>query len=368
MSHRRYSTSAALAASTAVVAAVASIGITGCGNDRVTADARRTLGPQLGASQSTSVAAAPQQRQAASADDLIAARRYLEATIRLDPTNEGARAALAGLGGPADADLAVPNVTPLAGPVASRAPGARPSASFGEVAFGAVGAIGSDVATAVSPLANGLATVRVGAVRSDSARSITAMVVGRSSSDSAAGDSTRLMRTANQPSNSGHAAATRRRGEYELETAVAARADSADAAAQNSGDSIHATTARSTGTVTKAKHKRTWPWTRAQRWLVAKGDRRRRRRGRRHRRDRRQRARRPHRGQPHGWRARLPQGHQDRPGGPLSLQGRQRRVRGEQAAPRWREVEARRDGYDRQGRGRPSLTQGAVTRGLTATR
>ncbi|HEY0776802.1 MAG TPA: hypothetical protein VGD56_02430 [Gemmatirosa sp.] len=251
---RPHLTTTATAAALFSMAAIA--GTTGCRNDRVTADARRTLGTQLG---STPVAGAiaPDQRQSASADDLAAARRYLEATLRLDPTNDGARAALAGLGGPTDAnDPSLANLLAMPGPVAARATGRSTGASFGDVTLGTVGALTSDVAAAVRPLANAPAAMAVGST-SDSAGSITALVTpDRPPAES------RADRTSHP-----HSAATRRRGALELETAVAARADSADLQdAARSADS-----ARPAVAVKPAKHKRTWPWTRAQRWLVAKG-------------------------------------------------------------------------------------------------
>lgn len=272
MLQHRTATSAALAASTALVLGAAALGTTGCGNDRIAADARRTLGTQLGTTPATSVAGGSNRRQAASADDLMAARRYLEATLRLDPTNAGARAALAGLGGAPDADLSIAAVEQMPGPVASRAPGAHTTASFGEVAVGAVGAIGTDVADAVRPWATRIATSRTaGAAATDSGQSITAIVATRpAGADSASGDSASRTRPGSRSSTRGHVAAVRRRGALELETAIAARDDSIDAQhADNARDSADATAGRATAT--KAKHKRTWPWTRAQRWLVAKG-------------------------------------------------------------------------------------------------
>ncbi len=247
---RPYFTTAAAAA---VLTVAALAGTSGCGTDRVTADARRTLGTQLGAIPGAGTTGTD-RRQSASADDLAAARRYLEATLRLDPTNEGARAALAGLGGPSDVDPALVNLTPTSGPVASRAAGARTSASFGEVAVGAVGAITSDLAQAVGPVARTPALVG-GRSAADSTHEIMAIV--SPSADSAG-------RAAARPPRS-HSTGVRRRDEVEPATAIAARDDSTRAP-----DAKPADADRSAATQ-PAKHKRTWPWTRAQRWLVAKG-------------------------------------------------------------------------------------------------
>ncbi|GJG87858.1 hypothetical protein tb265_30390 [Gemmatimonadetes bacterium T265] len=256
----RHPSSPITAASTALLFGLAALGATACDADRTAADARRALGTQLGSAPSATHA--PLDRQTASADDLTTARRYLEATLRLDPANAGARAALAGLGGPTsdDVDLAAVDVVHMPGPVAARATGGRRAASFTQTAFGEVGAFGADVAAAVSPWAT-VPTMHLPITRSspDSVRPITEIVAASQATDSAARDS--VARVARR--SRARLAAARRRSARDARVTVAARDDS--------GTVSDADSVRTVAAVAAPKHKRTWPWTRAQRWLVAKG-------------------------------------------------------------------------------------------------
>ncbi len=266
MPERRTSLSAITAASTALLFGLGALGATGCGDDRIAADAHRALGTQLGSAPRArgSALRVADNRQAASADDLMAARRYLEATLRLDPANAGARTALVGLGGPPpdETDVAAMDVAQMPGPIASRAGTGRRMAAITQVAFGEVGAFGADVAQAVTPWAT-IPNVRLPITRQapDSTRSLTTIVASDPAPDSAARES--AARVASRARARTRAAVARRHAAPEAETTLAARDDSSD--------TMGADSVRTVNVSAPQKHKRTWPWTRMQRWLVAKG-------------------------------------------------------------------------------------------------
>ena len=244
-------------AAVACFGALAALATAGCGDDRIAADAQRTLGTRLGTAPHG--ATTPVSREAASADDLAAARRYLEATLRVDPNNDGARAALAGLGVPApDDELATTALAALPGPLALRAPAGRGS-SFTAVAFGDVGVLGADVAHAVTPWAV-VPSIRFPITRAvlDSTHPIAAMVGVRviSRDSSAASDSVMRARRARLRT------VARRHTAQHLASSVSMQPDST---------AFHIADGDVARVASPVKHKRTWPWTRAQRWLVAKG-------------------------------------------------------------------------------------------------
>lgn len=265
MRERRNSSPAVTAAATALLFGLAALGTSGCSDDRMSADARRALGTQLGSAPPAagSTARARGNRQAASVDDLMTARRYLEATIRLDPNNAGAQGALAGLGGPlpGDVDLASMDMAHMPGPVASRASASPKAASFSRVAFGDVGALGADVANAVRPWATvPRVTLPITRLSGDSGRpNATVVAATAATSDSAARDST------TQGTRRGRTRSTtaRRRTTHDATVTLAARDDSSAASTADTLETVSVGASH--------EHKRTWPWTRMQRWLVAKG-------------------------------------------------------------------------------------------------
>ncbi len=254
-------------ARTAVLLGLAALGAGACGGDRPAAEARSALGTQLGAAHA---AAGIGGTQAASADDLSAARRYLEATLRVDPNNDAARTALASLGGVAPDEVDVPFAHPdrILGPVASHATPGRALRAIPAVAFGEVGALGSDVAVAVAPWAGagsgGTAptTSAVPRTAADSAEALAALVGARTVAADSATHAQSARGAADRAATRTRAVSARRRGRRRQEATLAAREDSLSAADSTIADA---------GGAGRPKHKRTWPWTRAQRWLVAKG-------------------------------------------------------------------------------------------------
>ena len=266
-------TRAVPAAAAALLLGLAALGPAACGGDPHAAEARRALGTQLGSGR-PGLAPDRAGAQAASVDDLAAARRYLEATLRLDPSNAGARAALAGLGVEPDPTLAFTDPSRLPGPVASRAAPGRRAATFPQGAVGELGQSADDLTDAGEPWPRVAAAPERPTARNaaDSAAAVAAFLGARTAAaDSTARESSRensARADRGRDRTRARAAATRRpqahlaAADQTAREDSLSRADSLVAARNEPGD---------TAAAPRGKHKRTWPWTRAQRWLVAKG-------------------------------------------------------------------------------------------------